>query len=196
MENAERRRKALAEFMAKNNINRTRWAREADVSEGGFRDFMNGRTDSISIASYEALAAAAKVSVSALLGEQVPVVGRVGAGQEMYPFDDHALGDGLEHVDAPPGLSPDVVVAVEVTGTSMHPIAEGWLLFYRRDVYGVPEECINKLCVCQIQDGPTYVKEVRRGTTDGTFTLTSWNAPPIENVELAWAAKVLDIRPR
>lgn len=196
MENSERRRKALADFMAKRNLNRTKWARSAGIAEGGFRDFMNSRTDSISIATYEALATAAGVSVSTLLGEQVPVVGRVGAGQEMYPFDDHAMGDGLEHVDAPPGVSPEAVVAVEVAGTSMHPIAEGWLLFYRRDVYGVPDECINKLCVCEVEGGATFVKEVRRGVDEGVFTLTSWNAPPIENVRLVWAARVMDIRPR
>lgn len=195
MNRSDHRRQALGNIMKRHGLTLTKWARDAGIAEGGFRNFMSGRTDSISISSYEALANAVGVSVSTLLGEQVPVVGRVGAGQEMFPIDDHAMGDGIDMADAPPGVSPDSVVAVEVAGTSMHPIAAGWLLFYRRDVYGVTDECINKLCVCQIKDGPTYVKEVRHGT-NGKFTLTSWNAPPIENVELAWAARVIDIRPR
>ncbi len=124
------------------------------------------------------------------------VVGFVGAGHEMFSYDDHALGSGLEEVEAPEGVGADPVVAVRVRGESMHPLRDGWLLFYRRVQHGVPEGCLNRLCIVKLaDDGPILVKEVRRGYRPNRFVLTSWNAPPLEDVRLEWAATVLSIRP-
>ncbi len=126
----------------------------------------------------------------------VSVVGYVGAGQEIFALDDHALGAGLEEVEAPEGVGRDTMVAVRVRGESMHPLRDGWLLFYRRDQHGVPEACLNRLCIVKLaDDGPVLVKELRRGYRDGHFVLSSWNAPPLEDVRLDWAAPVLSIRP-
>ena len=126
----------------------------------------------------------------------VAVVGYVGAGQEIFALDDHALGTGLEEVEAPEGVGKDPIVAVRVRGESMHPLRDGWLLFYRRDQHGVPEACLNRLCIVKLAgDGPILVKELRRGYRTGSFVLSSWNAPPIEDVRLDWAAPVLSIRP-
>lgn len=124
------------------------------------------------------------------------VVGYVGAGQQVFPVDDHALGAGLDEVDAPSEIGVRTVVAVCVRGDSMHPMKDGWLLFYSRDQEGVPEDCVGKLCVVQVaDDGPLLVKDMRRGYTPGTWTLLSWNAAPMEDIRLAWAAPVLSIRP-
>jgi DNA-binding transcriptional regulator YiaG len=129
-------------------------------------------------------------------GATVSVVGYVGAGEEMFPFDDHALGAGLETVGAPEGVGTAPMVAVRIRGESMHPMREGWLLFYRRDHAGVPEDCLNRLCVVKLAgDGPVLVKEVHRGYRADRFLLTSWNAPPLEDVAVDWAAPVLSIRP-
>lgn len=127
-----------------------------------------------------------------------PVVGYVGAGQQVFTIDDHALGAGLDEVESlvshASGGPP--VVAVRIRGDSMHPMKDGWLLFYTRDQDGVPAECVGRLCVLQVADeGPALVKEIRRGYQPGTFTLVSWNAAPMEDVALAWAAPVLAIRP-
>ncbi len=124
------------------------------------------------------------------------VVGYVGAGQEIFAHDDHALGGGREEVDAPEGVGDDPIVAVRVRGDSMHPMRDGWLLFYRRDQNGVPEACLNRLCIVKLAgDGPVLVKEVRRGYRSNHFVLSSWNAPPLEDMRLDWAAPVLSIRP-
>ena len=128
--------------------------------------------------------------------DKVAVVGYVGAGQEIFALDDHALGAGLEEVEAPEGVGRDPMVAVRVRGESMHPLRDGWLLFYRRDQHGVPEACLNRLCIVKLaDDGPILVKELRRGYREGHFVLSSWNAPPLEDVRLDWAAPVLSIRP-
>ena len=42
---------------------------------------------------------------------------------------------------------------------------------------------------------PLCIKELRSGSTQGLFTLLSWNAEPIIDVGLVWATRILDIRP-
>ena len=73
---------------------------------------------------------------------------------------------------------------------------DGWLLFYTRDQDGVPADCIGRLCIAQVaNDGPLLVKEIRRGYNADAFTLVSWNAAPMEDVILSWAAPVHSIQP-
>ena len=128
---------------------------------------------------------------------RVPVVGRIGAGAVVLAIDDHPLGRADRFVRCPDGLDAAKTVAVEVEGDSMLPIEEGWLLFYTRDYDGVPSECVGKLCVVQLADGgPRYVKRVKHGRQHGRFNLYSTNAREMEDIALAWAAPVLDARPR
>ncbi len=127
---------------------------------------------------------------------RAPVVGYVGAGQEIFPLDDHAMGGGLDEVEAPEGVGREPMVALRIRGESMHPMRDGWLLFYRRDREGVPEECLNRLCIVKLaDDGPLLIKELHRSYRSDRFVLMSWNAPPLEDVRLDWAAPVLSIRP-
>lgn len=126
----------------------------------------------------------------------VAVVGYVGAGQEVLAYDDYALGGGLEEVGAPEGDGETPMVAVRVRGDSMHPMRDGWLLFYRREDHGVQDDCLNRLCIVKVADeGPILVKELRRGYRRNHFVLSSWSAPPMEDIRLDWAAPVLSIRP-
>lgn len=124
---------------------------------------------------------------------KVPVICYIGAGAELHPIDDHAQGQGIELVEPPQGLT-DCVAAI-IRGDSMHPLRDGWLIFWSKKQDGIPEECLGQLCVVQVKDGPTMVKEVRKGAR-GRYTLISWNAPPREDIRLEWASKILDIRPR
>lgn len=126
---------------------------------------------------------------------RVPIVGYVGAGAEVYPEDAYPLGQGSDFIDAAPdGISE--CVAVSIKGDSMHPLGDGWLIVYTRNQDGVPESCVNKLCVVKLHDGPTLLKTLQRGRGSKLWTLESWNAPIRENVRLDWAARVIDIRPR
>lgn len=127
--------------------------------------------------------------------DRVPVVGYVGAGAEVHPHDDHAMGEGFETLDGE-NLPPDSV-AVIVRGDSMYPIEDGWVLVWRRERDGVPSSCLNRLCIVKLAgDGPMLVKKLRRGAEKNTFTLESWNAPPRENQMLDWAAPVTLVLPR
>lgn len=128
--------------------------------------------------------------------QTVPVVGYVGAGDKVYPIDDHPMGQGFEEVEVPFTIGKPLV-AVRVRGDSMRPMLhDNWLLIYTRDHDGVVDDCMNKLCIVKVSDdGPTLIKEVRRGPKRGRFNLLSTNASPIEDVALDWAARVLFIQP-
>lgn len=123
----------------------------------------------------------------------VATAGRVGAGARVDLVDAYAKGDGLYRVVVPAGLNPRGVVAVEVEGDSMAPIYQpGTVLFYSRETLGVPSEAIGRICVCEDEAGKAWVKVVRVGREEGTFSLISLN-PEAENmhgVRLRWAAPV------
>jgi len=129
------------------------------------------------------------------LAQTTAVVGYIGAGAEVFPMDAYTKGSGLELVPAPQGISSPCVAAL-VRGSSMYPAMEdGWLVFWTKDHDGVLEECVGKLCAVQIEDGPLLVKKLRLGSIPGHWTLSSFNAPPLENVRVAWASRIVDIRP-
>jgi len=148
------------------------------------------------------LASALEVEPAELLSADaraVPIVGYVGAGQ-FVAFDDHAKGQGIDEVDCPRGLDPKAIVAVRVKGDSMAPlIQDGWLLFYSRNPEPDIGVVLGKTCVVKLagdhgQDGDTMVRQVRRGPTPGKFNLMPMNGQMIEDVELEWAAPVLDMK--
>lgn len=133
------------------------------------------------------------VGVTAVIGEdepQVPLMGYVGAGAEIYQFDE----DGGGYVDAPPGAGKSTV-AVEVRGTSMFPLYEdGTLLYYSKQL--PPGDMVGKRCIVRLADDRVLVKTLRRSSVHGLFTLVSTNAPDIEDVAVQWAAPIEWIKPR
>ncbi len=134
-------------------------------------------------------------SISDLISEPalVKLVGYVGAGAEIFPVD--ISGDEIiDEVDVPPGISPDQVVAVKVRGDSMYPAyREGDILYYHRKC-DYDESYLRRECIVKVKDGAAYVKILTRGSKVGTFTLTSYNSPPIEDVQIEWACKILWVK--
>lgn len=123
---------------------------------------------------------------------QVPLKGRVGAGAIIEAIDN---GD-QEYVEAPAESKPNTV-AVEVAGDSMFPAYEaGTLLYYSKLL--PPAELINRRCVVQLVDQRIFVKVLRKGDYDGTWTLQSLNptVADITNIEVEWAAPIDWIKPR
>lgn len=126
---------------------------------------------------------------------QVRIVGYVGAGQRVYAYADTEQAG--ETMARPPMTSGDLL-AVEVRGESMLPLAEeGWHIVYTAEATVDEHECLNKVCVVQLdEDESMLVKRVMRGTKPRHYHLASTNAPLIEDAVLRWAAVVKAIVPR
>jgi transcriptional regulator with XRE-family HTH domain len=116
----------------------------------------------------------------------LPVLGYVGAAQEVYPLSD---GETLDEIEAPFGPRPDTRALI-VRGDSMLPeLGDADFVLYR-DIAQRVEDLVGRRCVVRLDDGRVLVKRLRRGTTYGTYTLDSTNAAPIEDVTVVQAAKV------
>lgn len=195
----ERRRRAIRAVMELKDLNVTGWCRAAGMSESALRWFLSGRSNAMGDDTYEELAAAAGVPAAVLrgdmpIGKAIPVVGRVGAGAEVFPIDDHEKGAGDDEIDLPPGFDGRRAVAVRVEGDSMYPAyKEGDLLVYQRDGLEDWRDFIGQDVVVKLTDGRTFVKVLKRATKT-TATLGSHNAPDIENARVEWAAPVLWVR--
>lgn len=126
---------------------------------------------------------------------QIPIVGYVGAGQRVYAYAD--METAGETMPKPPMTTGDLL-AVEVRGESMLPLAEeGWHIVYTMEATVDEHECLNKVCVVQLdEDESMLVKRVMRGTKPYHYHLISSNAPMIEDAKLRWAAVVKAIVPR
>lgn len=155
------------------------------------------------------LSAALQVPPEDIIAEPrlVPIVGTVGAGAEVFPIDDYPLvqperlaehvypADGMEYAEAPPTGPLRDMVALRITGDSMHPIKEGWLVYYNNRIEGNCDQYLNELCVVKVRNGPVLVKELKRGYSIGRYNLFSHNAEIMEDRELEWCAKVQFLRP-
>lgn len=123
--------------------------------------------------------------------ETVPVVGMVGAGAKIIPFPDQGALD-----DEPLLKDMAGVEAARIRGGSMPPFQDGWLIFWRQQNEGVTQDCIGKLCVLDVKEGPMLVKIVQQGSKRGLWNLVSWKGPDLEDQVLNWASPVLYIQPK
>ncbi len=185
-------------IIAERGTNPRAVALSAGMSATGVRDIILRKTKNPTFASLAKIAEVLGVPVTDIIEGTTPppsiaVPGRAGAGAVVHLVDDHTKGDGLYHVECPPQLSPHGVVAVEVTGDSMEPVySEGDLLFFSRDVLGVPDDAIGRKCVCEDESGQCWIKQVKVGTSAGLFNLLSLNPTGVNmhNIKLKWAAPV------
>lgn len=201
--NPDRARRALRAVMKREDLTPNAWAERAGVAEGTLRHFLAGRTESLNAGTLQKLGSALKnpVPLAVLRGEtavteQVPIVGYVGAGSEVFPIDDHAKGAGIDDTERPPGEEEEVV-GVIVRGDSMFPVyRDGDILFYGRTLTREPHILNGQECVVRLTDGRSFVKLVKTVRRSKRFTLSSWNAPDIEDAEIDWAAPVKWVKRR
>lgn len=200
--NPDQRRRALRAFMDHHKLRLLPWAKAARLSESGVRNFLAGRNRTLTDETYEKLADAANellnadwVSAAVLRGEKpqstsVAIAGKVGAGQQIVPFDDSLKGAGIGEVERPPGAAGDIVAA-EVEGDSMLPVYRaGDIIFYHRDGLGAWTDHVGDECVVALRDGRVFVKVLARGSTPKLATLNSYNASPIADVRVEWASPI------
>lgn len=194
--------------MGKNGGNRIREWREkrgytleqlADLStiSPSYLQRMEVGHRNVSLKNLELISAALNVSPKELVvgGErkEVPLVGYVGAGAETHLFGE---GQGpFDYVEAPDGAGPETV-AVEIRGVSLGELFDQWLVFYDRVQDPPTTNLAGKLCVVGLVDGRVLVKKLRLGQLPDRYTLLSNTEPPIYDVEVVWAARVIAMTPK
>jgi phage repressor protein C with HTH and peptisase S24 domain len=199
---------AIQSCMDTKNLSLRSLAQQIGVTYDSLKDFRWGRTQMLRGDNLQ--------KVVIFLGKNfrptVPILGIVGAGGEVRPVDDHAQGACLEEVESPPGIDPSHVVALRIDGDSMHPAFQhGWVVYYseRMEIVAPPKDArlirgpspmdplvafFGKPCVVKLDDDRVLLKVLKRGHTNGRYTLTSYNAPDIEDASIEWAARVIFVK--
>lgn len=190
-------RRNLKRLIEEKATSMKRLSLDAGLGETFVRDAIE-RHRTPSTENMHRLAHSLGVSVAEIMGQdwsispstrpEALVVGYVGAGAEVHRFEDGVV---LESVEAPP--SANGYNAARIRGDSQFPLQDGWLIFYGPEHQGVGEDCEGELCVVEVKNGPTLLKTLRRGSKKGLWRLESWNAPPKDDVQVAWAARVTHI---
>lgn len=173
-------------------MSQTELADKVEAGKGYISELVNGKKYP-SLEMLMQIADALDVEASELFEptRRVPVVGRVGAGASVVLCDAFERGDGLYHVVPPPDLPAKGIVAVEVEGDSMTPLIEdGDILFFTREFFGIDEQAVGHVAICETDGDLALVKKILPGREPGTYDLHSANDghPPMYGMRLKWAA--------
>jgi phage repressor protein C with HTH and peptisase S24 domain len=184
-------REALKRAMRAKGAKNKPLAKLAGLGETVVRDFVDKGVEP-RVGTLIKIADALEIPASSLFGPQVPVLGNVGAGGSVL-FEET---DEPDLVDRPPG-AVGRLMALRVTGDSMLPVyRDGDIVYVNRDHEGVLPEYLGEECVVHTYDGGTFLKTLANGSERNRFTLRSFNAGDMENVELIWATPVLFVMRR
>lgn len=179
-------RESLKRIMEQKGIKPTTLSLKVGTNRTLVKDLL-GKTADIQISTLTKLASALNVQLADLLASpRVSVVGYIGAGGSII-FED--MGNE-ETVVRPPGIDGPLVALV-VRGDSMFPrYKDGDIIYIQRTHDGILPEYLGDDCAVRLVSGETYIKQIIRGSEEGKFTLISYNAPPMEDVEIEWATPV------
>jgi transcriptional regulator with XRE-family HTH domain len=166
-------------------------ARRSGISEDLIRKYYQGVIDQPRGDALKTLAKTLECSRIWLeLGVSIqnmtmPLLGYVGAGEEFF-----ADGELTEKVEI--RAEELDLFGVTVRGTSGLPAYRpGEVVVCSRSAGVTESNYLNTDAVVRLRDGRAYLKRVTRGNISGTYTLHSYNAEPIENVRIEWAAPVV-----
>lgn len=185
-------RRKLQDAMDRKGIKAKPLALAAGLNETAVRDVME-RTENPRIGTLLAIADVLEFPIDEMFGGDVPLLGKIGAGGQILFAEDPDPGT----VPAPPGESGRRLMALLVSGDSMRPVyRDGDIVYVRREHEGVLPHYIGEECAVHTAEGGTFLKTLSPGTEPGRYTLRSFNAEDIENVEVVWASPVLFVRRR
>ena len=124
----------------------------------------------------------------------VPLMGYIGAGAEILPEFEQTPPEGLEQIIVPFPL-PDDMIAFEVRGDSMLPVFKNRavIIVYREQKRPL-SSFFGEEAAVRTSDGRRFLKTIMRGAPG--VNLHSWNAAPIENVDLEWIGEIFAVLPR
>jgi DNA-binding XRE family transcriptional regulator len=122
----------------------------------------------------------------------VPLVGFVGAGSQAH-FYAESHGN-LGSVSMPPGGTRETV-AVEIRGDSLGSPFNGWTVYYNERRDPPTPDLIGELCVIGLGNGQILIKKLMRGREPGRYDLWSATESPMQDQNIAWAARVTAMLP-
>lgn len=124
----------------------------------------------------------------------VPIMGIVGAGAHYRPYEDQG---NLDMAERPPN-GEQAYGAARVKGHSQHPVYRDGELIYFTEFRDDVSAFIGKDVIAETADGQMLLKTLGRELSPGHYTLTSHNAPPIEDAEVLRVAEIrwIDRHPR
>lgn len=114
--------------------------------------------------------------------------------QELIMFDESAV---LEEISPPAGYYAEGVSAAVVRGDALQPQLEnGWIIFFKRGVAGVSDDCLGELSIVKLIDRRLLVKIIDSSSFPGLFHLSSKSAvSTMYEQKVEWASRIIDIRP-
>lgn len=185
-------------FMDGRDLKPHPWAVKAGIRSSTLYNFLAGKSESLSTDTLQKLAKAADATVDEILGgvaqrpkpsqATVAVTAVVGVHGRLFPMDE------IEKIARPPGIPDDVeVLAARIDGDGLHPIPGGWLVLYEAGTRP-PSALLKKLAVVKVAGKPNMmVREIRRGSAAGLFTLIGWGSAAVEDIEVEEAHLILSI---
>lgn len=131
----------------------------------------------------------------------VPIIGRVGADTEGRVV--RTLTQAANDLAPAPTGGTSKSVALEVDGHSMRGFADDGALVYFENQHTPPtEDMLGEVVVLQIATGEhdaddedVLVKRLLRGSRDGLYDLESIVGPTMRDVQVRWAAEIIQIIP-
>jgi len=111
---------------------------------------------------------------------EINIVGYVGAGEEVFAYDDFSHGDGMDTVEGQVGMPPSTVAARMKGESHGNFFGREAVIFWSTRRYDVTE-FIGELVVCHLTDGRKLVKMLDWGSAPGLFNLNSTNIGPLKD---------------
>lgn len=119
----------------------------------------------------------------------VPIMGYVGAAARVEPEYEQVPTEGLDTIELPFAV-PSFMIAFVIVGDSMLPVYNDGdaVIVYRDQMRGI-ESFYGEEAVVLTSEGKRYLKTILKGG-DGFITLNSFNARPMEDVDVTWVGEI------
>lgn len=193
----------IDEAMQAQGFNDRSLALKAGVYQDAIRDLRRGKTQMLRADRLQAIYAVLGLTDAQI--PMIPVIGVVGEGNRIYLLQEMSLASSFAEPGEPPVYCDLVrlpedghrdVMALRVAGDSMEPfLPSGSIVYYSRSSEDNFDACLNRLCVIGLKDQRIWLKKLKKGSVFGRYTLSGYNSRDMDDMEIAWCAPVLFIKP-